>query len=156
MIFSKISLGLFFLRILVERWQKRILYGIIGLSTAVGIGYFFYAVFACGNPDSGERYWERKIAHQCTGGSLALVDGIGFTHGIVMALTDITLASLPIPVIRRSKMARREKMVIYGILVLAALYFSTHLVKAQLIHGVEDASLRYLESIGFQRLGILA
>jgi hypothetical protein len=119
MICFKISLALFFLRILIERWQHRVVYAVVTLSTLVGVGYFWYAIFECGVPN--DDYWEKLITHQCKGATDKLILGIGDLHAAVNAFTDIVLISLPIPVIIRAKLALREKIVVTGILLLAAM-----------------------------------
>jgi hypothetical protein len=119
MILLKLSLGIFFLRILVDKWQRMIVYLVVTLSSAFGIGYFFYAVFQCGIPNSGGfTFWEKKIEGRCY--SSAQTVGPGDTHAVISTITDITLACLPITMLRKSRLPRREKLVVGGILAFAA------------------------------------
>ena len=94
MIALKLSLGAFFLRILVGPIQRGAVWGILCLTTLIGTGYFFFAVFQCGVPN-GKTFWERKLAGQCVsqGGCLAF----GYVHAIIGAITDLLLSLLPIP-----------------------------------------------------------
>jgi hypothetical protein len=121
MIFLKLSLGMFFLRLLVDKWQRRIVYAVMVTSTVIGFGYWWYAVFQCGLPNGGEEaFWEKRLAGKCAS-SKALVDGTGYVHGGVMVITDITLTILPVSMLRRSLMPWREKLVVGGILTLACM-----------------------------------
>jgi hypothetical protein len=117
-IFFKLSLGMFFLRILVERWQRRAVYIILFFASLVGFGYFWYAVFQCGVPD--DSYWEKRLNNECSE-SPRLILAIGYLHAVVNAFTDIALALLPIPVILRSKMSFRDKCVVSGIFTMATM-----------------------------------
>jgi hypothetical protein len=119
MILVKISLGVFFLRILVERWQRTVVYIFVTLSSVVGFGYFWYAVFQCGVP--GDSYWQKLLTHQCKGANSRLVLGVSDLHASVNALTDIVLVSIPIPVVIRSKISLREKLVVGGIFAMAVM-----------------------------------
>jgi hypothetical protein len=119
MVFLKISLGIFFLRILVERWQRRVVYLVVGLSCFFGFGYFWYAVFQCGVPNQGNKFWEKKIAKECSS-TRAQVLGTGYAHAALTAMTDLSMALLPIPMLRRARITYKEKLVVGGILALAA------------------------------------
>ena len=119
MIFIKISLGLFFLRIAVEGYQRVIVKSVMVLYTAVGIAYFFFTIFQCGAPIQGATFWMKTITHHCQHTPTAL--GMAFLHGAATALTDLVYATLPIPILRKSLMKRREKVMVGGILFVAAL-----------------------------------
>lgn len=116
MISLKISLGIFFLRILVERVYRKLVWGTLCLTTFVGTGYMFFAIFQCGVPN-GKTFWNKKLAGQCVSvpGCLAF----GYIHAIIGACTDLFLSVLPIPVVLKAKITKREKLIIVGILALA-------------------------------------
>src|ERR1700759_3543282 len=82
----KISLGLFFLRILVARWARRVVYGVLFAFSLYSVGYFFFVVFGCGVPGGGS-YWMRKIANECASDSITL--GLGYALAILTAGTDL-------------------------------------------------------------------
>jgi hypothetical protein len=48
--------------------------------------------------------------------------GPAYAHGVVNALTDIILCALPIPLIWRARISRREKIVVTTILGFAGMY----------------------------------
>jgi hypothetical protein len=76
--------------------------------------YFFFAVFQCGVPDP---YWDKKLFGHCVGVKPVL--GMGYFHATITALTDMLLALLPIPIIYHARIQPSEKLIIYGILLLA-------------------------------------
>jgi hypothetical protein len=114
----KVSLGLFFLRVLIEKWQRKVVHWTLIIFSTYSVGYFFYAIFQCGIPN-GAVFWERKITSQCTSDATGL--GLGYTHGILTALTDMVFVVLPFPVVRRARLNLREKMIVGGILGLATM-----------------------------------
>jgi hypothetical protein len=117
MITLKLSLGLFFYHIMVLRWQRISVYIILFLSTTMGTAYFFFAIFTCGFPVAGKVYWPRLLLGQCVGPKTIL--GMSYTHAIITAGTDLSLAILPIPMLVRLGIKKNEKWVIVGIFVIA-------------------------------------
>jgi hypothetical protein len=115
-IFLKVSLGIFFLRILVDRWQRVTVYIIVTFASLVGFAYFWYAVFQCGAPN--DSYWEKRLNNHCAE-TPPLILGMGYLHAVVTAFTDIALALVPVPVIIRSQISFREKLVVFCILTMA-------------------------------------
>lgn len=113
----KAALALFFLRIIVEPWQRRVVYLSLIASTVFGICYFFYAVFQCGIPH-GTTFWIRKLAGECAG--TASILGLGYTHALVNALTDLTFVALAIPLLKKVRINHREKAIVRGIFFLAS------------------------------------
>ena len=115
MIFLKISLGIFFLRIVIRPWHAIFVYAIMTVSTAFGIAYFFFALFQCGNPT---KILENKLAGHCQSASTQL--GMGYTHASVQAFSDWAFASLPVIILWDAKMDRRTKASVAFILMLGA------------------------------------
>jgi hypothetical protein len=114
----KVSLALFFLRVLVNKWERRTVYYIIAIYSVFSFGYLFYAIFQCGVP-AGDAFWTRKIFHRCGIDANGLT--VGYLHGILTASTDIILVVLPLPAIYKSRLSRQEKQVAGGILMLGSL-----------------------------------
>jgi hypothetical protein len=102
---------------MVEKWQKSIVYVLATVMTLFGTGYFFFAVFQCGVPGEGGEFWQKKIEGKCTTRSSIL--GVGYSHAVLTAITDFTLAVLPVPLVWKAKISPREKVIVAGILLLA-------------------------------------
>jgi hypothetical protein len=118
----KISLAFFFYRILQDRWQLILLLSIVSVSFLVGVMYFFITVFQCGVPGHGGSFWLKKITGRCLGRAVDI--GTSYPHAIINALTDVILCAMPIHMVWKARLSRREKMIVSGILVLAAVYLA--------------------------------
>jgi hypothetical protein len=116
MMLLKLSLALFFYRLLREKWQKRMITAIVAIFTVFSFAYFWFTVFQCGTPNSG--FWFKRYLGECVSSSSIL--GFGYSHGIISALTDIILAAMPIPMIKNARIPRKEKVIVIGIVALAA------------------------------------
>lgn len=119
MLVLKISLALFFLRIMVKPWQQRVVYIAITVSSLVSIGYFFFAVFQCGyTSGSAWVFFVRKLTNKCV--TPTQIIAVSYTHAGVTTSTDIVFATLPLFMLRGSKIATRERWIVSFILVLGA------------------------------------
>lgn len=118
MLVLKISLALFFLRIMVKPWQKRVVYVAITISTLVSTAYFFFAIFQCGYPSNAWVFFISKITDKCI--TPTQIIAVSYTHGGITTLTDITFAALPLFMLRGSNMNFRERWIVSFILVLGA------------------------------------
>jgi hypothetical protein len=112
----KVSIGLFFVRILTEKWQRGTIYCVLVIFSTFGVVYFFYAIFQCGIP-TGSTFWQRRVANQCLSNSSGL--GLGYTHGVLTALTDLIFVALPLWVVFKARLNLRERIIISGIMLLA-------------------------------------
>jgi hypothetical protein len=120
MISLKISLGIFFLRIVINQVQRRIIYFIVFLSSIFGFVYFFFIIFQCGAPIHGFTFWEKYLSHKCVPDGAVL--GMAYTHAIINALTDTTFAIMPYFMVWKAKLTIQQKFLIGAILTIAALY----------------------------------
>jgi hypothetical protein len=100
----KLSLALFF-------------YVIVTGFFIFSFAYFWFTVFQCGIPNSG--FWFKRYLGQCVNSSSIL--GFGYSHGTISALSDIILAGMPIPMIKNARIHAKEKIIVIGILTLAAM-----------------------------------
>jgi hypothetical protein len=119
MITLKLSLGIFFLRIMINKTQRRIIYFVVSVSVFFGTVYFFFIVFQCGAPIPGATFWQKFIGRVCAPNRAVLA--MGYTHAIITALTDLTFAILPINLVRNAHMSSRQKILVGSILVLGAM-----------------------------------
>ncbi|KAI5246976.1 hypothetical protein E4T43_02453 [Aureobasidium subglaciale] len=112
----KLSLAVFFLRIVLEKWQRRT----IIISTVVfsfyTFGFFFVAIFQCGDPS---KYLLHKVQGKCM--SWSALGPLNYTHGVMNALTDWVFVSLPILVVRKANMRGRDKWSVVFVLIVGVL-----------------------------------
>lgn len=111
----KISLGLFFLRVLTKRWQTIIFHTILGVSAAYGIFYVFTTVFVCGNPARLAEIGSKKCLP--TGFILAT----GYLYGIINIVADWTFVLIPIAILVDSDIDRRSKVSVSIVMGLGAI-----------------------------------
>lgn len=131
---------MFFRPIMTFRWQRIFLIVILVVNVAIGMPHFFMTVFQCGNPKVGPVFFLKKYHGQCA--SVKIVQGIGkhtcssqelqlvnnmlicyFTglaFAIVNAVTDIILVALPIHVVWKSNIKRKDKWTLSVLFSIAA------------------------------------
>lgn len=117
MVTLKISLGLFFYRLLSTRKQRQILMGVVTLSTVMGISYFFWGLFQCGTPGVGDTFWFKRLTNRCKHEPQGAI--WGYIHSGINTITDIILSTLPIPLVWKAKINKKDKIVVSAILILA-------------------------------------
>ncbi|KAF1352004.1 hypothetical protein BDV97DRAFT_137031 [Delphinella strobiligena] len=126
----KISLAIFFLRIVDQRWQRQVIYASAILCTIIGTSWFFLAVFQCGNPAD---FVANENAGKCLAFNKVLAPW-NYLHGILNTITDWTFAMIPIHVVRKAKISTRAKASVIGILVLGVAGSITSLARLAYIH----------------------
>jgi hypothetical protein len=114
MLFLKLGLGVFFLRILQTPWQRYIVYGVMVLSSTINFFCSFWAIFVCGNP---AHYFTNIMTGKCV--AQGPWQAIGYLQSATNMATDITLAIMPIPMLWGSKLSFRKKLGVALILMLA-------------------------------------
>jgi hypothetical protein len=114
----KLSLAFFFFRLMIDKWQRRVVYAVAVLSIVFGFAYFCLAVFQCGIPGKGGPFWYKKLTNQCV--REGPIDSFGYTHAAISAGTDFILSAMPILMVRNSNLRFREKAIVCLILILAA------------------------------------
>ncbi|KAF2683650.1 hypothetical protein K458DRAFT_478057, partial [Lentithecium fluviatile CBS 122367] len=139
--FLKISLGLFFLRLLTKPWQVRLFYIILGISAGYGLYYFFETIFHCGNPARlGDALLGSK---KCAPAAVALTSG--YIYGVINVLADWTFTLIPIAILLDSDMDRRSKIsvgIVMGFAAIGSISSILRMVylKGLLIHGSISAN----------------
>ncbi|KAJ4288498.1 hypothetical protein N0V90_011734 [Kalmusia sp. IMI 367209] len=117
--FLKISLGLFFLRLLTQPWQTRLFQTVLVISAVYGIFYFFATIFVCGNPANLADSLIGARSKHCAPSSFVL--GTGYIYGIVNVAADWTFTLIPIVILLDSKMDRRSKISVSIVMAFAAI-----------------------------------
>lgn len=112
----KLSLAFFFLRFVLERWHRMLIYGILIIYIMDNISSIFLVLFWCSNPTE---YAAKALSGQCTGNNTAL-NAANILQGVLNALTDWMFAIIPTVVVFRTTMlSRREKTIIASIFAFA-------------------------------------
>lgn len=113
----KISLGIFFARIVVARWQLMTIYVTVGVNMFSSIASFFYVIFRCGT--DLDAYVYRQLYNNCT--SRPLDRFFAFQQASFTTATDFVFIVLPVFILWNAKMGIRSKLTVGFILTLAAL-----------------------------------
>ncbi|KAL2357039.1 hypothetical protein BJ546DRAFT_837614, partial [Cryomyces antarcticus] len=127
----KISLGIYFLRIAIKKWQIYTIYSLMTISTLYGIIYFLVAIFQCGLPSL---FLQHQLHKQCINPQTLL--GLGYTHAVISTITDWTFAILPIFVLWNTNMDIRSKVSVAIILTLGAIGSIATIIRAKYIYGI--------------------
>ena len=115
----KIALSLFFLRIMIQPWQRALVIGVTATTTAYSIAYFFIAVFQCGYTRDALVEIDRRLRGQCIP-FVAILD-LAYAYAAVCSFTDILFSVLPLFILKDTMMKQREKVIVCLILALGGL-----------------------------------
>jgi hypothetical protein len=128
----KISLGLFFLRVLTKRWQTIIFHTILGVSATYGLFYVFTTVFVCGNP--------ARLADSLVGSKQCLPTGFilatGYLYGIINIIADWTFVLIPIAILLDSDIDRRSKISVSIVMGLGAIGSVSSILRMVYLKGL--------------------
>lgn len=113
----KISLGIFLVRVIVEDWQRWVIYVTVSINIVSSVATFFYVLLRCGTP--AKLAIIKQLQSQCAPRALDLF--FGYQQASLTTLTDFIFATLPIFILWRSTMGTRIKVVTAFILALGAL-----------------------------------
>ncbi|KEQ69501.1 hypothetical protein M436DRAFT_22488, partial [Aureobasidium namibiae CBS 147.97] len=134
-IIFKLSLAVFFLRVVNQRWQRQVIIGSVSLYTLFGTAWLFVAIFQCGNPGD---YGKNEALGKCLPFQTVLRP-LNYTHGVFNAVTDWIFAIIPIFVVRSAQMHKQQKITVCTILGLGVLGSICSLVRLAYVDviGVE-------------------
>lgn len=111
MIFSKISIGIFLLRIIVERIQVWFIYMALTINVLTGLVFFFVTTLQC-QPVS--YFWHKSQPGKCI--LIDIIIGLTYLYSSLNIICDFTFALLPIFIVRKLNMKRRMKIAIIPLL----------------------------------------
>jgi hypothetical protein len=140
----KVSLGVLLLRFIMERWQKKVVWITITLSTVYSIGYFFVNLFQCGYFANIQEYLQKKQNNQCLGEPQIL--GMTYTFSAVNAVTDWVLTGIPFLVLRKTHMNSKQKATVGFILLLGATSSIASVVRFKFIPNITAPTLSFFRT----------
>lgn len=128
----KISLGLFFLRVLTKRWQRLLFHIILAVSAGYGLFYVLTTIFACGDP--------AKIADVLVGSKKCLpttfILSTGYLYGAINVIADWTFVLIPICVLLESDLDRRSKISVSIVMGLGAIGSISSIMRMVYLKGL--------------------
>ncbi|RAR09031.1 importin subunit beta-1 [Stemphylium lycopersici] len=140
--FLKVSLGLFFLRVLTKRWQKIIFHVILAVSATYGLFYVFIVLFQCGNPVHLADNLLNPSATHCLPEALRLTTG--YTYGIINVIADWTFVLIPISVLVDSELDRRSKISVSIVMGLGAVGSVSSILRMVYLDGLSLSTMNGL------------
>ncbi|KAJ4373178.1 hypothetical protein N0V83_003470 [Neocucurbitaria cava] len=128
----KVSLGLFFLRILTKRWQTLIFHVVLGISATYGLFYVFVTIFQCGDP--------AKLADSLLGSKACLPSAFllttGYMYGVINVIADWTFVLIPISVLIDSDLDRRAKISVSVVMGFGAIGSVSSILRMVYLKGI--------------------
>lgn len=140
-IFLKLSLAAFFLRIVIEPWQRRTIYISTALYTLYTSGYLFVVIFQCGNPSL---FLVHRIEGKCI--SWSIIGPLNYAHGSLNAATDWMFATIPFFMLWKTQIPRQAKISVYCISALGVFGSIASLIRLAYIQGLDSSSFRFFET----------
>ncbi|KAI4741375.1 hypothetical protein E4T50_08177 [Aureobasidium sp. EXF-12298] len=100
LVFLKLSLAFFYLRIVIQRWQRWVIYITVTVFSLYGLTYAFIYLFRCGSNVNDQLFY--RAEGNCIPDNTLFI--MTYVFGAVDTLTDFIYAFLPIYVLWNSNM----------------------------------------------------
>ncbi|KAH0368355.1 hypothetical protein KCU89_g18665, partial [Aureobasidium melanogenum] len=104
---TKISILLQYRRVFVGSGIQRVIVGSIGVIVVYGLWSVFSTAFMC-TPVA--YFWDRSIGSHC----LSRL-GVWFANASINIVTDVVICLMPVPVLNRLKLPRKQKYALIGV-----------------------------------------
>ncbi|KAF2396458.1 hypothetical protein EJ06DRAFT_240883 [Trichodelitschia bisporula] len=130
-LFLKLSLGFFFLRVAIKKWQRRTIITTMTVSTIIHFYHIFFVIFMCGDP---RNYLQNRLNHKCVGRNVEVA--LAYEQAAVTTATDWIFALLPIPMLWNTSMDLRSKLSVGFVLSLGALGSICSMIRFKYIEGL--------------------
>lgn len=133
MIFSKLSIGLFLLRLVASRFHARVAYFAMGLGVLIGLVFFFATLLQC-QPVS--YFWNQDQPGRCV--NMDVIVSLTFLYSALNIVCDFTLALLPVVVVAGLNMNRKAKLALAPLLSMGCLASAAVVVRLAYIEGFRN------------------
>ncbi|KYK55661.1 integral membrane family protein [Drechmeria coniospora] len=133
MMFIKLSIGVFLLRLSVGSVYKWILRVSLFIISFWSIGIFFWDIFQC---SPVMRQWDIRIDGRCAGAG-EIISAI-YALSVMTVLSDWLYALLPIPLLWNVKMTKQAKATVIVVLGLGIFASFATLVRLKFLSGIEE------------------
>ncbi|QDS73753.1 hypothetical protein FKW77_005031 [Venturia effusa] len=143
MLFLKLSLGAFFLRILVTPLQRNTVYFMMVISSISNLMEGIWVIFLCGVPD-GQAYL-RILEKKCA--TVPTQAGIAYSQAAVNTVTDIGLALMPVWLLWSMQMKASTKISVGAILLLATGGCIASMVRIKYVGLILDPTFGFFRTV---------
>lgn len=138
----KISLAIFFLRIVVRQWQRRVIWITTAIYTIYATAFAFVAVFQCGIPTN---FLIKEAVGICIKDDV--LQPLNYIHASLNAVSDWTFAFLPVFLLWNSQMPCSAKISAGLLLSLGAVGSIISLVRIAYIPGLKTGPAFFTNAI---------
>ncbi|KAH0362214.1 integral membrane protein, partial [Aureobasidium melanogenum] len=137
----KFAIGLFFLRIAVNKWHILIIKTIMVCSAVFGLAYFFIVLFQC-HPISF--WWDLNPNHHGHCMSALVFSTAGYVVSALNGVADWTFGLLPIFIVKDLQMHHHQKVVVAVILGFAAVGSTATIIRIPYIWTLDHYKGEFL------------
>jgi hypothetical protein len=116
--FCQLSILAFYLRIMTDRTQRRIVWGLMGFVAAFGLSNFFAMVFQCWPIHFFWDGWRGEMVAD----SQINMNLFSFIRGGLEIALDLVILALPLPMLAKLQMSRKKKMQIMSMFCVGFVY----------------------------------
>ncbi|KAF2473765.1 uncharacterized protein BDR25DRAFT_341043 [Lindgomyces ingoldianus] len=138
MIGAKISIGLFLLRVTVNKMQRWIIYTVMGLTVLTGIVFFFVTLLQC-RPVS--YFWNKNQPGSCI--NIDVIIGLTYLYSAISAICDFTFGILPMFLVWNLNMSRNAKIALVPILSMACVASTAVIVRMAFVMDFKSDDFLY-------------
>ncbi|KAF4825696.1 Satratoxin biosynthesis SC1 cluster protein 4 [Colletotrichum siamense] len=124
--FAKVSLLIFYMRLSPQRWFKWAVWITLGVIISYSAALFFALIFAC---DPIAMSWDVTV----TEGTCIDRPAIYIATAVANIVSDVMIFSLPIPIVVKLQIPRRQKIGLFFIFAVGSLTVVTSLIRVSLL-----------------------
>ncbi|KAL4921988.1 hypothetical protein BDW62DRAFT_208146 [Aspergillus aurantiobrunneus] len=136
---AKVSIALALLRLTVTRTHKIILWGVIGVSIAVGLVFWLMLMLQC---KPVEFFWHRFTSEGSCLNTDYILD-IAYLYSVMATICDFILGLLPIALVWKLNMNSKTKAALAGILSMGCVASAAVIVRIPYLHHYKDREFLY-------------
>jgi len=127
----KLALATFFLRIVNEQWQRRVIQISTTIYTLYAVGYSIFAIFHCGKP-SAHHFQEGP--RTCV--PWHVIGTLNYIGAVNNCILDLILIAMPIHTVLRVQMNARAKLSVCGLILLGLVGTVISIARIPLVPGL--------------------
>ncbi|ROW03534.1 hypothetical protein VSDG_01278 [Cytospora chrysosperma] len=138
MIFSKISIGIFLLRIIVEKVHLWLIYVALFINVLSGLAFFLVTLLQC-HPVS--YFWNKAQDGACI--NVDIIIALTYLYSSLNIICDFTFALLPIVIVQGLNMNRKLKIAIIPLLSMGCIASSAVVVRLAYVERFRSSEYLY-------------
>ncbi|GCB20137.1 hypothetical protein AAWM_03022 [Aspergillus awamori] len=135
---AKVSIALALLRLSVQKYQRMILWTVMGASICISLIFWFLMLLQC-HPVS--EFWERTGTGKCL--STDILINVAYVYSGICAICDFALGLLPIDLVRQLQINPKTKMALGATLSLGCVASAAVILRIPCLHYYKDIDFLY-------------